>query len=56
MEFAIDLVLGTSLVSMALYRMFDLKLGELNKQLEKLLEKNFFRPSVSPCGAPMLLV
>jgi len=32
------------------------KLGELKKQLEELLEKQFIRPSVSPCGAPVLLV
>jgi hypothetical protein len=30
--------------------------GELKKQLEELLEKNFVRPSVSPWGAPVLLV
>jgi len=31
-------------------------LGELKKQLEELLEKQFVRPSVSPWGAPVLLV
>jgi len=31
-------------------------LGELKKQLEELLEKQFIRPSVSPWGAPVLLV
>ncbi|MCI97324.1 retrotransposon protein, partial [Trifolium medium] len=32
------------------------ELGELKKQLEELLEKKFIRPSVSPWGAPVLLV
>jgi len=30
------------------------ELGELKKQLEELLEKQFIRPSVSPWGAPVL--
>jgi len=32
------------------------ELAELKKQLEDLLEKQFIRPSVSPCGALVLLV
>ena len=32
------------------------ELGELKKQLEELIEKQFIRPSVSPWGAPVLLV
>ena len=32
------------------------ELGELKKQLEELLEKQFIRPSVSLWGAPVLLV
>jgi hypothetical protein len=55
-EFTIDLVPGTSPVSMAPYRMSASELGELKKQLEELLEKKFIRPSVSPWGAPVLLV
>lgn len=31
-------------------------MSKLKKQLEELLEKNFIRPSVSPWGAPVLLV
>ena len=46
-EFAIDLVPRTSPISIAPYWMFALELGELKKQLEKLLEKQFIRPSVS---------
>src|ERR1044072_7076582 len=55
-EFAIDLILGTSPVSMEPYRMSASELAELKKQLEELLEKKFIRPSVSPRGAPVLLV
>ncbi|XP_058775225.1 uncharacterized protein LOC131649481 [Vicia villosa] len=55
-EFAIDLVPGTRPVSMAPYRMSASELSELKKQLEELLEKKFVRPSVSPWGAPVLLV
>ncbi|GAU48377.1 hypothetical protein TSUD_405390 [Trifolium subterraneum] len=47
---------GTSPISMAPYRMSASELNELKKQLEELLEKKFIRPSVSPWGAPMLLV
>ncbi|XP_058752817.1 uncharacterized protein LOC131626008 [Vicia villosa] len=55
-EFAIDLVPGTTHVSMAPYRMSPSELAELKKQLEDLLEKRFVRPSVSPWGAPVFLV
>ncbi|XP_058784366.1 uncharacterized protein LOC131659150, partial [Vicia villosa] len=47
-EFSIDLVPGTSPVSMAPYRMSASELKELKSQLEDLLEKKFIRPSVSP--------
>ena len=56
MEFSIDLVPGTSPVSMAPYRMSPSELVELKSQLEELLDKKFIRPSVSPWGAPVLLV
>ncbi|KAK2375585.1 cleavage and polyadenylation specificity factor subunit [Trifolium repens] len=55
-EFTIDLIPGTSPISMAPYRMSASELSELKKQLEELLEKKFIRPSVSPWGAPVLLV
>jgi hypothetical protein len=55
-EFAIDLVPGTSPITIAPYRMSASELGELKKRLEELLEKQFIRPSVSPWGAPVLLV
>jgi hypothetical protein len=43
-------------VSMTPYRMSVSELAELKKQLEDLLDKKFIRPSVSPWGAPVLLV
>ena len=52
----IDLVPGTRPISMAPYRMSTSELSELKKQLEELLEKKFVRTSVSPWGAPVLLV
>ncbi|GAU42269.1 hypothetical protein TSUD_81770 [Trifolium subterraneum] len=55
-EFSIDLVPGTSPISMAPYHISASELNELKKQLEELLEKKFIRPSVSPWGAPVLLV
>ena len=55
-EFTIDLVPGTSPVSMAPYRMSASELKELKSQLEDLLEKKFIRLSVSLWGALVLLV
>nr|KYP46427.1 Transposon Ty3-I Gag-Pol polyprotein [Cajanus cajan] len=56
MEFSIDLVPGAGPVSVAPYRMAPAELVELKGQLEDLLEKQLVRPSVSPWGAPVLLV
>jgi hypothetical protein len=47
-KFAIDLVPGTSHISIAPYQMSASELGDLKKELEELLEKQFIRPSVSP--------
>jgi len=47
-EFSIDLVPGTGLVSMALYHMAPVELVELKSQIEELLGKHFIRPSTSP--------
>jgi len=55
-EFTIDLVPGSRPVFIAPYRMSPLKLAELKKQIEELLDKQFIRPSVSPWGTPVLLV
>nr|KYP34734.1 Transposon Ty3-I Gag-Pol polyprotein [Cajanus cajan] len=55
-EFSIDLVPGTSPISIAPYRMSPKELVELKKQIEELQGKQFIRPSVSPWGSPILLV
>ena len=55
-EFAIDLVSSTTPISKPPYRMAPLELEELKKQIQELLDKGFIRPSVSPWGAPVLLV
>src|ERR1051325_5667550 len=55
-KFSVDLVPGTRPIFMAPYRMSASEVVELKSQLEGLLEKKFVRPSVSPWGAPVLLV
>ena len=47
-EFAIDLILGTTPIAKAPYRMSGKEYDELKKQLDELLEKGFIRDSVSP--------
>ncbi|KAA0031864.1 ty3-gypsy retrotransposon protein [Cucumis melo var. makuwa] len=55
-EFAIELEPGTIPISRAPYRMAPAELKELKVQLQKLLDKGFIRPSVSPFGAVVLFV
>ncbi|KAL8104850.1 hypothetical protein AgCh_028861 [Apium graveolens] len=55
-EFSIDLIPGAEPVSKAPYRMAPMEMKDLAKQLQELLDKGVIRPSVSPCGAPVLLV
>ncbi|CAL1400329.1 unnamed protein product [Linum trigynum] len=55
-EFDIELVPGTTPISMAPYRMAPIELKELKEQLQELLDKGFIRPSISPWGAPVLFV
>ena len=55
-EFVIDLVPKTTLISISLYRMAPDKLKELKAQLQELLDKGFFRPSISPWGALVLFM
>ena len=56
LKFSIDLLPGTSHISMAPYRMALAELTKLKKQLTELLEKDFIRPSVSSWGAPILFM
>ena len=53
-EFTINLVPGTTPISMAPYMMAPLELRELKIQLQELVDKGFIRPSVSPWGASVL--
>ncbi|XP_047165935.1 uncharacterized protein LOC124835101, partial [Vigna umbellata] len=55
-EFTIDLVTTATPISVQPYRMAPAELVELKKQIEELMDKQFIRPSVSPWGAPVLLV
>ena len=55
-EFTIDLILGTEIISIPPYRMAHVELTELKAQLEELLSKEFIRSSISPWGAPVLFV
>ncbi|XP_057444006.1 uncharacterized protein LOC130736177 [Lotus japonicus] len=55
-EFSIDIMPDTGSISMAPYRMAPAELTNLGKQLDDLSSKGFIRPTVSPWGAPVLLV
>ncbi|KAI3819978.1 hypothetical protein L1987_13833 [Smallanthus sonchifolius] len=55
-EFRINLVLGTSPIAKAPYRLAPIEMAELKKQLDELLENGVIRPSSSPWGAPVLFV
>ena len=50
------LLLGSTPVSIPLYRMAPTELKELKIQLQDLVDKSFIRPSVSHLGAPVLFV
>nr|GEV47038.1 putative reverse transcriptase domain-containing protein [Tanacetum cinerariifolium] len=53
-EFQIDLVPGVAPVARAPYQLAPSEMKELAKQLQKLSDKGFIRPSSSPWGAPIL--
>ncbi|KAA3484598.1 DNA/RNA polymerases superfamily protein [Gossypium australe] len=55
-EFGIELVPGTSPISIAPYKMAPIELKELKAQMQELIDKRFARPSYSPWGAPVLFV
>ena len=56
LEFEIELLLGSTPVSIPPYRMAPTKLKELKSQLQDLVDKGFIRSSVSLGGAPILFV
>jgi hypothetical protein len=55
-EFAIELIPGTTHISKRAYRVSGSELVELKKQIDELLEKGYIRPSTSPWAAPVLIV
>jgi hypothetical protein len=55
-EFAIDLLLGTTPISKRAYRVSGPELVELKKQIDELSEKGYIRPSTSPWATPVLFV
>ncbi|KAA3487880.1 Gag protease polyprotein-like protein [Gossypium australe] len=55
-EFGIELYPGTALMTVAPYCMAPKELKELKLKLQELLDRGFIRLSVSPWGAPALLV
>ncbi|KAA3469902.1 Retrotransposon-like protein [Gossypium australe] len=55
-EFFIELEARTTPISCSPYKMKPLELKKLKVQLQNLLDNGFIRPSVSPWGAPILLV
>ena len=56
LEFAIDLVPGTTPIQKKYYRMPSSELVELKKQLDEMLQKGYIRPSSSPWGSPSIFV
>eukprot|EP00253_Pinus_taeda_P006366 PITA_06366 len=55
-DFSIELVPWAALALKTSYRMSTLELVELKLPLKEMLDKGYIRPSVSPWGAPMLIV
>jgi hypothetical protein len=54
-EFAIELIPGTTPISKRAYRVSGPELVELKKQIYELLEKGYIRPSTSPWAAQYCL-
>ncbi|KAH0683182.1 hypothetical protein KY290_021771 [Solanum tuberosum] len=52
-DFGIDIIPDTRLISIPSYSMAPAELKELKEQLKDLLERGFIRPSISPWGAPV---
>ncbi|XP_055822858.1 uncharacterized protein LOC129891495 [Solanum dulcamara] len=55
-EFPIELIPGSTPISITPYRMAPAELRKLKTQFQEPLEKGFIRPSFSPWGAPVLFV
>ncbi|GJV70456.1 putative reverse transcriptase domain-containing protein, partial [Tanacetum coccineum] len=55
-EFQIDLILGSTPIAGAPYRLAPSEMQELSNQLQELSDRGFIQPSTSPWGAPVLFV
>ncbi|XP_073025233.1 uncharacterized protein [Primulina eburnea] len=55
-EFTIELMTGTGLISKAPYRLAPDEMKELKDQIQKMLDNGFIRPSFSPWGALVLFL
>ena len=55
-DFSIDILQGSSLISKEPYRMSLPELVELKIQLQELLDKEYIKPSVSPWGSQVIFV
>lgn len=55
-NFGIDLLLDTQLISIPPYRIASNKLKELKEQLKDLLDKRFIRSNISSWGTTILFV
>jgi hypothetical protein len=55
-EFRIECVSSTNLISKAIYRMASSELKEIKEQLQELLDKGFIHPNTSPGGELELFV
>lgn len=55
-KFTMELLLGMTPISQALYKMAPSEFKELKVQLQELVDNGYIRRSVSPWGAPMLFV
>ncbi|CAN6483490.1 unnamed protein product [Victoria cruziana] len=55
-EFIIELIPRVQHISKAPYRMAPVELAKLKKQIQKLTEKGFIQPTMSPWGAPVFFV
>jgi hypothetical protein len=55
-EFAIELIPGTTPISKRAYRVSSPEFVQLKKQIYELLEKSYIRPCTSPWASPVLFV
>ena len=54
-QHAINFISGSAFPNRVAYRMTPMENDELNRQVQKLLDEEYIRPSISPCVVPTLL-